>query len=193
MKNRDMLRHHRRMQRRECRHRAIWQAMANRRIASEERSFKITATSSILDCRISRSVWSDGHGKILLSRVLADGRIAFAVFEVDVFAGGAKIAISGVEPRAGYEKAIERVSDCSTMDASGPATARKIVEDALADARSDDAVTTDEWLRFMRFFGDIDRGQCRRVRAFGVDGRPQFALDNADSLDCRQVLEAMHA
>ena len=148
------------------------------------------ADCPILDCWVSDSLQSDGIGQVSLSRLLRNGSVAVASFLVDRYCLGVKDATAVVLPRPEYE---EKYQDWLATRLPGhaiaPADARRMVEDAVAYARSIGMHPHPDYVRAKPLFGSIVPADGAAPIEFGKDGKPLFVSGPNDSPGrCRQIM-----
>jgi hypothetical protein len=153
---------------------------------------RLTAAAKfpVLHSWISDTVETEGIGSVVLSRELPDGRVAVATFLVDRFCLGVKDAFAMVLGRATYnEKYTRGMRSQMPMRDVPPADVRKLVEDAVAYARSVGIAPHADYARAALIFGPIDASQSTARFEFGQNGKPHFIAGPHDSPErCRQII-----
>jgi hypothetical protein len=156
---------------------------------------QLTASTTYppLDTWISEDLWTQGLGWVLFSRELPNGSIAVALFLVDRYCLGVKNALANIVGRFTYES--EFVHKMRSQFASrevSPATARKLVEEAVAYAHDLGFRPHPDYHKAKLLFGDIDPGDSTEEFEFGKDGKPFFICGPNDSPErCRQILNTL--
>jgi hypothetical protein len=143
---------------------------------------------------ITEDLWSaQGMGQVLLSRTLPNGFVAVAVFLVDRFCLGVKNAMASIITRSSYDNQFVREmrSQFEARDVS-PATARKVVEAAVAYARDLGFSPHPDYLKARLLFGDINAAESTEEIEFGKDGQPMFIAGPHDTPErCRSILTTL--
>jgi hypothetical protein len=144
----------------------------------------------VLQSRVSEDFWKSGIGWVLLSRQLPGGSVAVAVFLVDRFCLGVKDAFAKILGGFTYEKDYLRgMGSKFTWRDVSPATARKLVEDAVAYAASFGIPPHADYHKAKPIFGAIDASESTDTFEFGENGKPHFVAGPNDTRDrCRQIL-----
>jgi hypothetical protein len=133
-----------------------------------------SARFPVLECWVTKDLWTQGMGWIGISRELPDGSIAVAIFLVDRYCLGVKDALAKILPPSTYENQIrQRQRQMSSREVL-PATARKFVEGAVAYAQNLGLPPHPDYHRAKLIFGDIDAGDSTEELEFGKDGKPCF-------------------
>ena len=144
----------------------------------------------ILHSWITDSLDSEGIGQAAVSRQLADGSVAVASFLVDRYCLGVKDAFAKVTTRSDYEYTFREGDRLALPSRSvSPADVRKLVEDAVAYARSFGIAPHADYARARILLGSIDAGESLAVFEFGRDGKPFFVQGPNDTpARCRQII-----
>jgi hypothetical protein len=133
------------------------------------------AKAPVLNSWITEDLWTKGIGWVLLSRTLPNGLIAVVVFLVDRYCLGVKNAMADIVNHSTYESQLVRKmrSQFSSREVS-PATARKVVEAAVAYARDLGLAPHPDYHKAKLLFGSIDPSESTEEMEFGKDGKPLF-------------------
>lgn len=148
----------------------------------------------ILRCWITSSLDSTGIASIGLSRELPNGMVAVATFLVDRFCLGVKDAWGVIADRSTYESKFmrEAAREVDLVDMP-PADARKLLEGAVAYARSLGLPPHPDYAQFVKLFGDVNAADSNAVFEFGKNGRPFFIPGPYDSPErVRQVMSILN-
>jgi hypothetical protein len=143
--------------------------------------FRRTASAPVLDCLHFGGFKENGMGQLLFSRELRSGEIATAVFLIDCYCLGIKDAFGRVMPRSQYQEVYERCYELGNPVRLDAPTARRLVEDAVAYARSLGFEPHPDYFRAAPIFGDVDPALATRTFEFGRDGKPCFIAGPHDS------------
>ncbi len=151
------------------------------------------AAAPILDCCASPDLWNTGIGEVLLSRLTANGQVAFAAFLVDRYCLGVKDAFWNVLPRTVYRANIyDKIAARSGVTAMKPECARKLVEGAVRYASDLGLPPHPDYHAAKLIFGDIAAEACTEEFTYGKDGKPLFIAGPYDGPSrCRQVLRTL--
>jgi tetratricopeptide (TPR) repeat protein len=154
---------------------------AERKIKQAERTALSTGGSSAVaarfpigDCLIPISLFREGIGHVVLTRLLPNGKIALAGFLVDTFCLGVKNAmyreISGEE----FEFYRQEIESRTSLESAHPSCLRKLVESAVRYAQDIGFSPHPDYAKAYRLFGDIDAAVCPVRYKFGKDGQPFY-------------------
>jgi hypothetical protein len=128
-----------------------------------------------MDARVSNSLWNNGLGYVAIARRGRHNQVAAAIFLVDVYCLGVKDIILLVDSEARWREYLHGVSGTvQGWTEVAPEHARKLVEGAVAYARSFDLQPHRDWPTAALIFGDVDASQCLAEFTFGKDGKPFF-------------------
>lgn len=147
----------------------------------------------ILHCWATTDLRDQGLGWVCLSRELPNGWVAFGLFLVDRYCLGVKNAMADVLGRYTYDNEIARKmrSEFTAQDMQ-PAAARKLIEEAVAYARSLGLPPHPDYQRARLIFGDLDPAASGEQFEFGKDGKPLFIAGPHDTPErCRQILTTL--
>jgi hypothetical protein len=147
----------------------------------------------VLHCWAATDLWDQGIGWVCLSRELPTSQVAFAVFLVDRYCLGVKDIAADVVGRFTYDSQIVRKMTATfTSEHMAPAAARKLVEEAVAYARSLGLHPHPDYPKARHLFGTIDASQCTEEFEFGKDGQPLFIAGPHDGPDrCFQIIKTL--
>ena len=143
--------------------------------------FRRTASAPVLDCLLFGEFEDNGMGQLLFSRELRSGEIATAVFLIDRYCLGIKDAFGRITSRSEYQDIFERCYELGHVVRLDAPTARRVVEDAVAYARSLGFEPHPDYFRAAPIFGDVDPALATRMFAFGKDGKPYYIAGPHDS------------
>jgi hypothetical protein len=175
---------------RKARHRAL---IKQRNAGLAEQLSEMAVRAPILDCYISEDVWDQGLGYVIISRQLPDLRVAFASFMVDRYCLGVKDTFARIATKGDYEEdLIEQLESRFELIKVTPATARRLVEDAVAYAQRLGLSPHPDYRRSQAIFGDIDPQAAAEVFEMGMDGKPHFIAGPYDTPDrCFRILSIL--
>ncbi len=131
---------------------------------------------------ITEDVWKEGLGWVLFSREMPNGSVAVVVFLVDRYCLGVKNAMANIVHRTTYESEfVRKMTAQFTSRAVSPATARKLVEAAIAYAADLGFPPHPDYHKAKLLFGDVDAGESKDEFEFGKDGKPFYVSGPNDS------------
>jgi len=144
----------------------------------------------VLHCRITDGMESSGLGSVLLGREFPDGRIAAAVFLVDVFCRGVKDVVVHLSERIGFEdQFLRKLFTPSQSHAIEPADARKLIEESVAYAKKIGIGPHPDYSKALLLFGSDDASQSTATFEFGKGGKPFFVAGPNDTIgQCKQIM-----
>ena len=147
----------------------------------------------ILHTFVTEELWSTGMGHVLVSRELPGRSIAVAIFLIDGYCLGVKDAMAIILSRAEYDsRFVSNLQSRFVCRNISPATARKLVEEAVAYAHSLGLAPHEDYHKARRIFGDIDAAASSETFEFGKDGKPLFIAGPNDTPErCEQIMDAM--
>ncbi len=138
---------------------------------------------------------TDNGGGIVscwLARRGPRGAVALSNFLVDIYCLGVKDSFSKITNNDEYARFLERQNEVGAVDVS-PARLRKLVEGAVAYAKTLGLEPHAEYASATMLFGDIDATECTEDIEFGCNGQPLFIPGPYDSpAFCHRVLASMN-
>lgn len=181
------------VERRAAKRKAKHHHMARENAAGLPERLLKAAAAPILHCWVSGDLQGKGMGSVCVSRQLALGSVAFAIFLVDRYCLGVKDAWVGITSRSDYDdRIVGKIRSRSKVIEMSPAAARKLVEGAAAYARGLGIAPHADYQRAKLMFGSIDPAECTEEFEFGKDGKPFFfAGPFDDSRGCHQILRTL--
>ena len=171
-----MSRHERRYQKYLDRHR---QKQANKTTGPGEAratapQIATAANAPIHECLVPAGLFELGMGNLFFSRALPDGRIALAVFLLDVFCLGVKNAFFAIVVRDEYAKRRSSWSTVESLQPMQPACFRKLVEGGVAYAHELGFNPHVDYEVARQIFGDVQATDCPTHFEYGHDGKPFY-------------------
>jgi hypothetical protein len=147
------------------------------------------SVSPIHECFVSEEIFDRGIGDVIISRRMPDGSISTSVFLVDTFCLGVKDCFFANQPRRKYEEGIMRMEQGENLEKVAPEYAVKLVENAVAYAKSLGFERHEEYLWVKKIFGNIDPSICPTEFEFGQDGKPFYVSGpNQTEADSRRII-----
>jgi hypothetical protein len=139
------------------------------------------ATIQTTDLSTFEALWpshlfTEGIGWVILARFKPKGRrVEAAVFLVDVFCLGVKLAVFEAGAPTDYQQRIRShyVSEFP-MVPTEPSCARRLLEQAVEYAANLGFTPHPDYKKAMRPFGGIQAAQCTQEFTFGHQGKPFY-------------------
>jgi hypothetical protein len=157
---------------------------------------RLTAATKypILHCWIGDDIERQGIGWVVLSREFPNGQVAVASFLVDSYCLGVKDVHAEILGRFSYDaKYVRKMSADMPSHAATPADARKLLEDAVAYARSLGLASHPDYPKVMHLFGDVSAADSQATFVFGKDGKPFFVSGPNDTPErSRQIVAILN-
>jgi len=149
----------------------------------------------VLECLISNDLKDEGLGEVVIARRSASGEIALGLFLIDRYCMGVKDCFGRLVSGADYSKFKEdmrnRGRNLNKIDA---ASARRIVEDAVAYADSLGIKPHADFRAARMILGDIDPAAARTILEMGKDGKPLFISGPFQSpAECQLIISKLTA
>ena len=132
------------------------------------------ANSAIHEALVPAKLFELGMGNLVFSRSLPDGRIALAVFLLDVFCLGVKNAFFAIVARDEYAKRRSSWSTVENLQPMQPACFRKLVEGGVAYALDLGFNPHVDYAEARQIFGDVQATDCPTQFEYGHDGKPFY-------------------
>ena len=130
----------------------------------------------------SSNLFETGFGEVLIARFKASGEVEVGVFLVDVYCLGVKNAFFSRLWAGEYEKRLlEPMTQREGKTPISPAGARKLVEGAVAYARTLGLEPHADYKHAARVFGGIDAAEHPQGSVYGSKGKPLFVQSPNDS------------
>jgi hypothetical protein len=174
------------------------QYLARKRKKERENAFALrwefaeTANCPIHECLVPQGLFEDGIGNLAFSRRLPDGRIALAMFLLDVFCLGVKNAFGTTLPRAKYEDRIHDWRGPEIFEPMPPACLRKLVEGGVAYARELGFSPHPDYAVASQIFGDVDASACSTEFTYGREGKPFYCSGpNETAAQARAIVDTL--
>lgn len=185
--------HQKKIERRKAKEKSKQQALKQRSQRLEEQATQAIPTAPILHCYASSTIWDQGLGHVLISRVLPDRRVAFAMFLLDLYCLGVKDAMFDIGERGHYDRQMYgRMTGAFATVTLEPACARKLIEGGVAYARDLGLPPHPDYNKAKLIFGDTDPQACERTFVYGKDGKPFFvAGPNDNSERCTRIIRTL--
>lgn len=183
----------RKLQKRKAKQKAERRDIARRESRGMAGQLEQASAAPVLHCFATTSIWDEGIGHVVISRLLPNGAVAFVDFLVDVHCLGVKDVIMHVAPRSRYEEGFYRkITDQFGSDPLKPECARKLVEGAVVYAMDLGLPPHPDYRAARMIFGDILAEACTEEYVYGKDGKPFFVSGPYDSpAKCRNIIRTL--
>ncbi len=134
----------------------------------------LAVKAPVHECLVPANLFEQGLGNLVFSRSLPDGRIALAVFLLDVFCLGVKNAFFGIVGRSEYVKRRNNWLPSENLRPMDPACLRKLVEGGVAYAHDLGFEPHEDYAVARQIFGDAPSSECPTSFEYGHDGKPFY-------------------
>lgn len=160
-----------------------------RAMASEE--VDLAAAAPVHETLVPSNLFEQGLGNLVFSRALPDGRIAMAVFLLDMYCLGVKSAFIAVAGRSEYGLRLSRWSG-ERLQPVQPACFRKLVEGGVEYARELGFKPDADYALASKIFGDVRSADCPTRFVYGHNGKPFYISGPNESPDqVRAIIEQL--
>ncbi len=127
-------------------------------------------------CLLHGDASEAGIATVFLAREAETGEIAMAAFLVDTYALGIKDVVFSLLEPSQFDEFISLARAAAPVVPVDPAYARKLLRDARAYAASLGLRPHRNFAAVERLFGDVRAEDCTETFAFGLDGKPFYAV-----------------
>lgn len=150
------------------------------------------AGTPLHSCLVSEGLFQCGLGMIVLTRKTGLGRLALALFQVDVYCVGVKDAVFREADMAEIGNMVAVLENSATLLPTDPSYARKLLRDLTAWARTLGFEPHSDYGAVELLFGDSPAEACETSFEFGQDGKPLYVPGPFDALaQIRRRLETL--
>jgi len=139
------------------------------------------AGAPIQHCLLSKPLFDDGMGTLLLARGLTPYDVALGTFLLDPYCLGIKDVMFRVVDEDEFEMHVETMGAASPFISVEPSYARKLLRDLAAWARSIGFLPHRDFAVVEQLFGDVSADACNEVFRFGRDGKPAYMPGPSES------------
>jgi len=157
------------------------QKQANKTTQTEPRIPGSTASqiaqalhSPIHECLVPANLFERGIGSLVFSRSLPGGRMAFAMFLLDVFCLGVKDTFFAVVGRDEYDRRLRSCREAESLQGIDPAGFRKLVEGGVVYARELGFNPCPDYVVVHKIFSDVEAADCPSHFQYGHAGKPFY-------------------
>jgi hypothetical protein len=182
------------LERRKAKAKAERRELARRESQGLPPQLQRASTAPVLHCCVGAEIWRQGIGQVLVSRQLDAGKVAFAVFLVDMYCLGVKDAFANITSRARYDAELYgKLIQHGPLTKLLPECARKLVEGSVQYAAGFGLSPHTDYYTAKLILGDIAAEACTEEYVFGKDGKPFFvAGPHDDAIRCELILRTLH-
>lgn len=148
-------------------------------------------TAPVVDCLIIGDVEERGLGNVFVGRKTQGGEFAGGTFLLDVYCLGVKDCFGRLLTPGDYREFLENfeAKDAREID---PASAKRLIEDAVAYAKSIGFSPHPDFRRTRPILNGIDSSEAQETFEMGKDGKPFFfAGPNDSQMDCRRIISTL--
>jgi hypothetical protein len=149
-------------------------------------------TAPIHECLVPVDLFTRGIGNLVISRALADGRIAVAVFLLDVFCLGVKSALYAVVSRDEYARRVRTLSAGEHPQQMQPACFCTLIEGAVAYAQDLGFQPHADYAVARQLFGTLTAEPCPEQFQYGHENMPYYISGpNETKTDAQRIVEQL--
>jgi hypothetical protein len=120
------------------------------------------------------NLWDLGMGQLVLARRAPGGKLACAVFLVDVYCLGVKNAFWRMMDNAAYKESIAKLDRCGRLQEVTPEFFAKLVYGAVEYAQSAGFGPHPDYRTARLLLAGIDPSRCPDEFEFGKNGKPLY-------------------
>ncbi|MEI7898879.1 MAG: hypothetical protein WCK89_01405, partial [bacterium] len=143
---------------------------------------------------LRRSILSIGMGQVLVSRRLENGLLAVAGVLLDPYCLGVKNAYLRMTSQLGFDDLFHQTEVTQSLEEVAPEYARKLVDGAVAYARSLGFEPHADFKDAAVVLEGIDPASCAAEFTFGHDGKPLYVNGpNQSAKQSRQIIAHLSA
>lgn len=139
------------------------------------------AKAPIRRCLLSRGLFDDGIGTLLLARGVTDIDVTIGTFLLDTFCLGIKDTMFRALDAEEFEMTVEALAEASPVISVEPSYARKLLRDLAAWARAKGFPPHRDFAVVEALFGEVSADACDVAFSFGHDGKPLYVPGPTES------------
>ena len=139
------------------------------------------AGAPIQHCLLSKTLFDDGMGTLLLARGLTPYDVALGTFLLDSYCLGIKDVMFRVVDENEFEMYVETMGAMSPFISVEPSYARKLLRELAAWARSIGFPPHRDFAVVEQLFGDVSSDASDAVFHFGHEGKPVYIPGPSES------------
>ena len=145
-----------------------------RKAGSMASQIALAANAPIHECLVPANLFERGIGNLVFSRSLPEGRMALAMFLLDVFCLGVKDTFFAVVGRDEYDRRLRSWRESESLQRIDPACLRKLVEGGVVYARELGFNPHADYVVVHKIFGDVEAAACPSHFQYGHAGKPFY-------------------
>jgi hypothetical protein len=134
----------------------------------------LAANAPIHECLVPANLFERGIGNLVFSRSLPEGRMALAMYLLDVFCLGVKDTFFAVVGRDEYDRRLRSWRESESLQRIDPACLRKLVEGGVVYARELGFNPHADFVVVHKIFGDVEAAACPSHFQYGHAGKPFY-------------------
>lgn len=142
----------------------------------------------IIAALVPEELWIDGLGQLVLARQAPHGRVAFAVYLVDVFCLGVKDCLWKLTSQADYEATLQKLNSRFPLEKVSPEYFAKLIFGAVDYARSFDLAPHPDFRHARLMLHGIEPSLCDETFEFGQNGKPHYISGPYESTERAQSI-----
>ncbi|WP_420265438.1 hypothetical protein [Candidatus Magnetominusculus dajiuhuensis] len=169
-------------------------------VLTTTKQFILASSAPIHECLVSDNLFDAGIGHVIMSRKVAEDRVGFSIFLLDVFCLGVTNAFYIVTSKGDYDRNIVMRNQRQQYVDIRPGCAVKLVEDSVLYAEDlgfsphKDYQVAKEIFGDINPFGDVNTKDCPTEYRFGKDGKPFFVARPSDTpRRCKRIIDTLTA
>jgi hypothetical protein len=162
--------------------------------SGEPWSMAVLATNApIHECLVPADLFEQGIGNLVISRSLADGRIAMSLLLLDVFCLGIKNALYALVTRDEYARRVQKLPAAEHYQRVPPACFCKLVAGAVAYAQDLGFYPHADYAVASQIFGNLNAEQCPEHFQYGHKGMPYYISGpNETQTEAQSIVEQLN-
>lgn len=190
---RDERRRQKKLAKKYSKQKAAKKELARRRAGGLAIRLADIARAPVHHCLLFGDLVHGGMARLLFSRRLNDGQIAFTLFLLDGYCLGVKDAVGGFAIASQYDERFgPQSAHWHSPQKVSPEYAKKLLEELVEYARKLGFAPPVSFKSLMPIFGDVDAALCTDQFTFGDMGKPHFISGPNDSLErCLQIRDRL--
>ena len=147
----------------------------------------------VYECTVADSLRDSGMGHVMISRRSASDEIAVSHFLIDRYCMGVKDCFARIMSQRQYNELKAKIARNATVHRPvNAATARRLVEDAVAYADNVGLKPHADYRSCRVIFGDIDSSQATTLMEMGRAGKPHFVRGPFQSeAECLMIINRL--
>lgn len=192
---RDPRKQQKKLERRKAKQKSKKKSLAARGAMTPAGRLQRAARAPVLHSCTTTVLWEQGLSNVMMSRVLSNGSVAYAMFLLDIYCLGVKDVMFDVVGRSHYDWQVyeKMFGDYDVVDLT-PESACRLIEGAVEYARDLGFAPHADYRKAKLIFGDIDAEASDEEFSYGKDGKPLFIGGPYDSMArCLRIINQLTA